>query len=79
MKMQPALKRTLRKAFVYTPSGLVEDADLTIRCQRDPIEAWAAKIIATTDVEPRSWSRVEHESMEQSFRQLAVEDAISLL
>ena len=84
---QAALQRTLRCAFLYARSGSVDGAgsedtaDITIRCQREPIESWANRAInSISDHEPTQWAQpVAAQCLEQSFRQLAVADVLSRL
>jgi len=78
---QAALQRTLSCAFLYTPTGSVHGADFTIRCQREPIVSWANRAINSVSARgPTQWAEpVAEQCMEQSFRQLAVDNTLSRL
>ena len=73
--------RLIDTCYLYSPAGMIEDPDLVIRCATDPIANWCRTVI---DSLPEA-ERISHtlldpgDTIEQSFRQIALEEALSLL
>ena len=73
-----SLRRAVRRAFLYDPTGVVEDADLHVTCPSAPLDEWVAKVASTVDVAPSMrWSDpAQSPTVTQSFRRITLEEAI---
>ena len=85
----PSARRNIDTCYVYSFEGHVSDADLTIRCQKEPFFKWTQTVFDTPElagdamVQQRKseWiSRHEETTfIEQSFRKITLDEALSLL
>ena len=73
--------RLIDTCYLYSPAGTVEDPDLVIRCAADPIAAWCRSVIDSLPEAERSAHALPDpgDTIEQSFRRIALDEALSLL
>ena len=82
-------RRNIDTCYVYSLEGQVEAADLTVRCPKEPIAEWTIGVFETpalsedsTIQQQRSeWASVHAEKafLEQSYRQVSLDEALLLL
>ena len=73
--------RLIDTCYLYSPMGTIEDPDLVIRCTTDPIANWCRTVInSLPEAERISHTLLDQDdTIEQSFRRIALEEALSLL
>ena len=82
-------RRNIDTCYVYSLEGQVKAADLTIRCPKEPISEWTIGVFETPALSGDSsiqqkkseWSAVNTGKpvLEQSFRQISLDEALLLL
>ena len=73
--------RLIDTCYLYSPVGTIEDPDLVIRCATDPIANWCQTVIdSLPEAERISYTLLDPgDTIEQSFRRIALKEALSLL
>jgi hypothetical protein len=81
-----ALRRNIRRCFLYSVNGNLEDPTLSVRAPANPLSSWTLKMLNTLPETDRQqslvaqWRAIEKEStFEQSFQEITVEEAIKRL
>lgn len=82
-------RRNIDTCYVYSFEGQVKAADLTIRCQKEPISQWINSVFETSELsedptiqrQKSEWSSLHADKalLEQSYRQISLDDALLLL
>lgn len=82
-------QRNIDTCYVYSFEGQVKAADLTIRCQKEPFSQWVQSVLespalshdCTIQQRKSEWLSLHKEDtfLEQSFRQVSLDEALSLL
>ncbi|MYA17625.1 MAG: hypothetical protein F4Z28_13130 [Gammaproteobacteria bacterium] len=74
-------RRVLTRCFAYSPHGEVADPQLVIRCDVEPFRSYAAKVLRSVGQQMPDWlgSIDEGSTLQQSFRELECDDALSRL
>ena len=76
--------RLIDACYLYSPSGTVADPDLVIRCKADALACWIKSVfdsIPDGETTAAEWL-AEHsprDILEQSFRQISLSEALSLI
>jgi len=79
-------RRNIDQCYAYAFEGHVDDADVTIRCARDPFVQWVASMFDTCregeqiDTRCREWlDRCQGGTLEQTYRRLSLDEALARL
>ena len=82
-------RRSIDTCYAYSLEGQVQAADLTIRCPKEPISEWTVGVFETPSLSEDSriqkqkseWSAVHAKEtfLEQSYRQISLDEALLLL
>ena len=73
--------RLIDTCYLYSPTGQVSDPDLTIRCNANPIAEWGQSVLDSLPEEEQADHALPDpgETIEQSFRRIPLDEALSLL
>ena len=74
-----AVERLVETCYLYAADGLLPEADLVVSCPRDPVAAWMAKVAATVDVELEHVDSGDTQTIEQGYRRIGLEEALTHL
>jgi hypothetical protein len=78
-------RRNIRRCFAYSAGGAVNEADVSIACETDRINGY---VLAVFDSLPEDealkqqreqWAAANENPLEQSFREISLEEALRLL
>ena len=75
------VRRTLSRCFAYGPCGSVADPDLMIRCAAEPFLTYAMQVVRSANADVPKWLGCADalSTLQQSFRELEVDDALARL
>ena len=84
--LQASALRNIDTCYRYRFDGHVEDADVLIRCPKDPVGPWMRQVLESIDGHDMADGRSQWESrisgdgwLEQSYRRIGLAQALSLL
>ena len=80
-------KRSIRECYAYTFNGRTAEADLTVRCAKEPITDWTVSMFDSLRGEggaaqrKAEWLALYEDAadLEQSFRRVSLDEALGLL
>ena len=79
-------RRNIDQCYAYAFEGHVKNADIAIRCSREPFAQWVASMFDTCkegeqiDRRCRDWlDRCQGDTLEQTYRRLSLEEALGRL
>ncbi len=73
------LRRNVRRCFTYGAAGHVENADLAITCDLEPLSSYVGRMFTSIDVQAPPRNSEQAGVLRQSFREIELADALSRL
>ncbi|MBT7550278.1 MAG: hypothetical protein HN611_16535, partial [Gemmatimonadetes bacterium] len=70
--------------YIYSEDGTLTDPDLVIRCNTDPFDKWIESVfnsIPGGEAAAKTWRSAHNkeDTIEQSFRRIGLQEALTLL
>ena len=74
-----SLRRNVNRCFVYHADGAMDDADLEIACEAEPLGGYVSKVLASVGAASASRSDSEATEFRQSFREVPFQEMLAYL
>ncbi|MBT6622772.1 MAG: hypothetical protein HN780_06060 [Gemmatimonadetes bacterium] len=79
-----AATRLIDTCYIYSEDGTLTDPDLVIRCNTDPFDKWIESVfnsIPGGEAAAKTWRSAHNkeDTIEQSFRRIGLQEALTLL
>ena len=82
---EESARRNIRRCFAYSAEGTVNQADLTITCETERINGYVLEVFDTVSEDEdfrqlrEQWVAANPGPLEQSYREISLEEALRLL